>query len=457
MATTDLGLESFGYGANMGNPMAFQRAISDDAAARQLAQQQKQYAFGAEQRADQAAPAALAAIAALYGNVAQDQAQGGTTQPQPPMPGQQSMPNMGTQPPIQPVQSAPIGAAPPPMGVPPTAQQIPQLSASALQPPSQGGMGPAIGRMDPPPPPMGQMQGQPQQNLASALTQQYPSMGALTGAIRQANPDLDGAALMNLMQRVQPLYQGKSVDPYRTLIEQQKLGMGAFAPDPEVIKSWAQQLEAGDNSVLVRQNPGVRALIRDQTIKDGYDGNKLVNAALGYRQQQNEISSTARRTGPLQLSSQEFNENYPDAMSLAEKTLSSDNNQLLAGADNWFLQFNNDPRFSALIQKTDNLVNAWARSEGGGIANVETIRQGEDAIGKTKTAEAYQAVITSMYNAIKKNETAGNKAMKHLTTARPAGNMKEDDGTNGVPGIQVEGGPTTGEDPFKGWGNPKVQ
>ena len=86
MATTDLGLESFGYGANMGNPMAFQRAISDDAAARQLAQQQKQYAFGAEQRADQAAPAALAAIAALYGNVAQDQAQGGTTQPQPPMP-----------------------------------------------------------------------------------------------------------------------------------------------------------------------------------------------------------------------------------------------------------------------------------------------------------------------------------------------------------------------------------
>ena len=408
----------------------------------QLANQAKRYDMNAQQQADQAAPAALAAIAALQGNVVQDQSQGGTTQPQPPMPGQQSMPNMGTQPPIQPVQSAPIGADPPPMGVPPTAQQIPQLSASALQPPSQGGMGPAIGRMDPPPPPMGQAQGQPQQNPAAALTQQYPSMGSLIGAIRQANPNLDGAALMNLIQRVQPLYQGKSGDPYKIMLEQQRLGVGAGAPDPAVVDAAAAQIQATGNYSALNRLP---APVREAVLVKLGTGFNPADAQVNLSARKTEANATARPLGQLNVSAEGFAAIMPDALA-ASAAVPRDSWKFANTVDNWLKEQSNDPDFATFQNFNLGLVREYARAMGGTVA---AQAKAENALGTSKNEAAYDAAVKALYREIQDAQKGGKVAVRKAT-----GKTAQDDG---VPGIKVEGGPTTGKDPFKGWGNPKVQ
>ena len=160
-----------------------------------------------------------------------------------PMPGQSSMPQQqpqfqppmgGTQPPIIPVQSAPIGAPAP---------AIPQISASQLQTQPQGnpnqGVAANISQMPVPPMPQQIPQGLTPQMVQTL--QQPGGVNQIYQAILQANPNMEPAARSQVVQK---LMEAQKSDPYKQMLEMQKLGMGQYAPDPAVVAAAVKQIKS---------------------------------------------------------------------------------------------------------------------------------------------------------------------------------------------------------------------
>ena len=174
-----------------------------------------------------------------------------------PMPGQSSMPQQqpqfqppmgGTQPPIIPVQSAPIGAPAP---------AIPQISASQLQTQPQGnpnqGVAANISQMPVPPMPQQIPQGLTPQmvqtlqqpggvnQIYQAILQEPGGVNQIYQAILQANPNMEPAARSQVVQK---LMEAQKSDPYKQMLEMQKLGMGQYAPDPAVVAAAVKQIKS---------------------------------------------------------------------------------------------------------------------------------------------------------------------------------------------------------------------
>lgn len=430
-------MDSFGYGSGdpnteVGIPQAQLRAL-------RMANQNNLYNIRAGISADQglANPQTAAALAALSQQSGQ-QAPPATA----PFPGQPSTPQGGG------------GGQPMPPVMPVT--QNPQVPMSQLQQPTSGGPGLSVmpsGPVPPPPSPSqipnnpfasGQPQPMPQQapqqNNAQNIMSQYPTPAALIGAIQQANPDMSPAGLSQLIQRVLPMYQNRqgSSDPYKMLLEQQRLGIGAGQPDPQQVDNAVAQIKSTGNFAILSRMP---APFREAVIAklDGFDSGSAQVDLTGRKAQ---ASSEGRQTGQLNVAGEGFAAIMPDAFAASAK-VPRESWKFANQVSNWMKEQSNDPDFAAFQNYNLGLVREYARAMGG---TVSAQTKAESALGTAKNEAAYDAAVKALYREIQDAKKGGQRALSKTSGKLPEDNMGEPDSIQ-LPG-SAPGGDNAASDPL---------
>ena len=362
----------------------------------------------------------------------------------------------------------PGGGQPMPPIMPVTQDQT--IPASQLQQPTGGGPGLSVmpgGPIPPPPSPSqipnnpfgnGQPQQMPQgipgaqpmqqqtqqpniQQLMQQLMQQYPPPGALISAVQQANPSISGASLSKLIQQIVPMYQNRagSQDPYKALIEQQKLGIGAGAPDPEVVSSLADQIKSTGSYQALNRMPGP---IRESVMKQlqGFDPAKAQIKLAGNKAQSNAAGGISGRTNSAR-EDMAMVLSGPAARSALEY-LPDDANALSGYARNTFKNFKNSPDYKAFKAANTAAAGEITRALTGGRPNLTIEREVESQLNNATDKSAWAAVANSYLE----SGAAAAKASQKVTSQ---GGISDTD----TESIKLPGNAPSDD----GWGEMKVQ
>lgn len=371
--------------------------------------------------------------------------------PPPPMPGG-GMPQPGRGPQMNPQMTAsaqvPPGVAPP-------------MNASALAPPGGGG-GPPVQGMQRPPMPPAPMGGAPGGGMPQPQQQQitWKSIGQ---AIKQQNPQATGKQVMAAIDRLQPMMSAQSKTEWeqfklqmQTQVKEQGLqqqlqianqknsttergqdlraGASGSQADPAVIKFLAEEVAAGNQSILTRQPAATRLAVVKYLADQGDSGGDTADKATHYHGQQAQATSTGRQLGQLEVAGEGFKAIAPEAIKASDAVPRS--SWKTAGAmQNWLREQSNDPALTKFQNFNLGLAREYARAMGGTVAAQD---KAMDALGTSKDQAAYRAAVTTLQKEIDLATGGGKKALSGI---------RHDGADQPDPGIQLPaegGGPAAG-------------
>ena len=366
--------------------------------------------------------------------------------PTPPSPGMSAAPN----PP--PVQNVPMpGAVPMQGGMPGGAQpgdgpiMMPQVSASQLQPPQPGGGGaPPIAAMRPPDPPQPGGAPAPQPGGAPAPQAgappaaspqpQVPWWKSMAAQIKQQNPQASGRDIMAAINAMQPVMNSANRQQLSDLHVQlalQKLQSGQGTP--EEIDFLAEEVAAGNQSILTRMPAQVRLAVMEKLEKGGTSGTDASNSAITYGGKQSEAKAAGRRTGNIDVAVSGAQEIAPKALS-ASAAVPRSSWLLAAKMGNWIKEQTNDPALAKFQVFNLGLSREYAQAFGG---TVSAQQHAQDVLGTAKDQTAYKAAVEALQEEMAAAQKGGEKAISKAGGGKSSAAPTDDAGGAGDGGIDL--------------------
>ena len=220
--------------------------------------------------------------------------------------------------------------------------------------------------------PQGQQGINPQQ-----IIQQYPTPGAFISAIQQANPNISGAALSNVIQKIMPLYQNKNVGltPYQQLETQTRM----------------QQLALGKQ--------------RNERLQGGLDL-ATKKAGLGYVADRARANLGGKVSEATSIADTAIEKLLPKAEELYSK-LPRSSILALGSVQNFLNTQTNDPNLAELKPILEGIAREYARAMGGtGSVAVANLNHARDLLGTSKNLSAFKAAMDGLKYDIRINKEA---------------------------------------------------
>jgi len=357
-------------------------------------------------------------------------------------------PNLAPPPNPSPMTQVPMPGAAPMSGgsipPPPMPSQIPQVNASQLQP--SGGMGapPMAPMSSAAAPPAGAPAGQgpapaPQAGQMGQASQN-PWWKTMAAQIKAQNPNASGRDVMAALNAMQPVMNATNKAQLADLRLQ--MAMQKFQQtgqiDPDALEFIEGELRVGNQSVLTRISGNMRLAVDAALKRDGFSGEDAAAATLNYKGLQSAETTAGHRMGASSVSSEDLKNIGPQAVQAAISTLPKDSNALMAKGTNWLSEMQNDPKYAAFAQLNDDIINAWARSVGGGTANVSTIAEGAKRLGNSRDLQSWTATYNAMLKDIQANLKGGGQAVKVISdqlkpgSASPATSVNNPSDSDGI-------------------------